>query len=101
MDPHIFVYVRIDSSHAHICTIWADQRQRQPISLFVFVYWRLPDVEHDVNLLRCLTYYIYILSVVTLDETNISGCLHFSMQNIEMSCDLDRTSWRSNVNVSQ
>ena len=44
--------------------------------------------------------YIYILSVVALDETNISGCLHFSMQNIEISCDLDGTSWRINVNVS-
>ena len=28
---------------------------------------------------------IYILSVVALDETNISGCLHFSIQNIEIS----------------
>ena len=45
--------------------------------------------------------YIYILSVVALDETNFSGYLHFSMQNIEMSCDLDRTSRQSNVNVSQ
>ena len=42
--------------------------------------------------------YIYILSVDALDETNISGCLHFSMQNIEMSCDLDHPSWWSNVN---
>ena len=32
---------------------------------------------------------IYILSVVALDETNISSCLHLSMQNVEMSCDLD------------
>ena len=31
--------------------------------------------------------YIYILSAVALDETNISDCLHFSMKNIEMSCD--------------
>ena len=31
--------------------------------------------------------YIYILSVVALDETNISGSLHFSMQNIEIPCD--------------
>ena len=30
-------------------------------------------------------FYIYIFSVVALDETNISGCLHFSIQNIEMS----------------
>ena len=29
-----------------------------------------------------------------LDETNITGCLHFLMQNIEMSCDLDRASTR-------
>ena len=36
-----------------------------------------------------------------LDETNISGCLHFSMQYIEMSCDLDPASRRSNINVSQ
>ena len=44
---------------------------------------------------------IYILSVVALDETNISSCLHFSMQYIEMSCDLDHASMRGNVNVSQ
>ena len=44
---------------------------------------------------------IYILCVVSLDQTNISDCLHFSMQNIDMSCDLDRASRRSNVNVSQ
>ena len=44
---------------------------------------------------------IYILSVVALDETNIFGCLHFSMQNVEMLCDLDRASRQSNVNVSQ
>ena len=30
-----------------------------------------------------------------LDETDIYGCLHFSMQNFEMSCDLDHTfRWR-------
>ena len=46
-------------------------------------------------------YNIYILNVVALDETNIYGGLHFSMQNIEMSCDLDHASRRSNVNVSQ
>ena len=44
---------------------------------------------------------IYILSEVALDETNIPGCLHFSVQNIEMSCDLDRSSMWSKVNVSQ
>ena len=44
---------------------------------------------------------IYILCVVSLDQTNISDCLQFSMQNIDMSCDLDRASRRSNVNVSQ
>ena len=68
----------------------------------------------DVNILKfchtlwevamsnwALFHNIYILSVVALDETNISGCLHFSMQNIEMSFDLDCTTRRSNVNVSQ
>ena len=44
---------------------------------------------------------IYILSVVVLHESNISSCLHFSTQNIEMSCDLDRVSRRRNVNTSQ
>ena len=42
---------------------------------------------------------IYIFSVVALDETLISSCLHFSMQIIEMSCDLEG-SGRSNVNIS-
>ena len=45
--------------------------------------------------------YIYILSVVDLDETIVSGCLHFSMQNIEMSCDLDHASRWSNINASR
>ena len=40
---------------------------------------------------------IYILSVVALHESN----LHFSLQNIEMSCDLDHASRWSNVNISQ
>ena len=44
---------------------------------------------------------IYILSVVALHESNISSCLHFSMQNIEKSYYLDRASMQSNVNVSQ
>ena len=45
--------------------------------------------------------HIHFLSEVALDETNISSCLHFSMQNIEMPRDLDRAPRRSNVNVSQ
>ena len=44
---------------------------------------------------------IYVLSVVALDETNISGCLHFLMQDIEMSNDLDPASRQSNINISQ
>ena len=44
---------------------------------------------------------IYILIVVALDETITSNCLHFSMQNIEMLCDLDCTSGRRNLNVCQ
>ena len=32
--------------------------------------------------------YVYILIVVALDEINISSCLHFTMQIIELSCDL-------------
>ena len=46
-------------------------------------------------------YHIYILGVVALHESNISSCLHFSMQNIEMPSDLDRASRWSNINVSQ
>ena len=34
--------------------------------------------------------YIYILSVVALDETNISSCLYFSMQNIAILYDIYR-----------
>ena len=44
---------------------------------------------------------IYILIVVALHESIISNCLHFSVQNIEMSCDLDRASRPSNVSSSQ
>ena len=44
---------------------------------------------------------IYIFSVVVLGETIISSPLHFSIQNIEMSCDLDPASGLSNVNFSQ
>ena len=60
-------------------------------------------MQHDAAFhlgLHCLQN-IYILSVVALDETNIFVVLHFSMQNIEMSCDLDRASMLSNANVSQ
>ena len=56
---------------------------------------------HQKSKLLILMLNIYILSAVALDETNISGCLHFSILNIEISCDLDRASRRSNVNVSQ
>ena len=45
--------------------------------------------------------YIYILNVATLDETIIPSCLHFSMQNIELSRGLGRASRWSNVNVNQ
>ena len=41
-----------------------------------------------------------ILIVFALDETNLSNSLHFSMQNIEKSCDLNHPSWQSNVSVS-
>ena len=64
--------------------------------------WTLFDVMVTRVLLGSVSWlYIYILSVVALDVTNIFGCLHFSMQNIEMACDLYCTSERSNVNVSQ
>ena len=51
-------------------------------------FFQLCSVER-VNTLT-LDIYIEFLSVVALDETNISDCFHFSMKNIEMSCDLDR-----------
>ena len=51
--------------------------------------------------LKTTSIYIYILSVVALDEITISSCYHFWMQNIEMACDLDRTSRWSYVNVSE
>ena len=44
---------------------------------------------------------IYIFMAITLDETSILVALHFSMQNIYQSCDLDHAVGRSNVNVSQ
>ena len=37
-------------------------------------------VRSDLPSQTC--FYIYILSVVALDDTNISGCLHFLMQKI-------------------
>ena len=45
-------------------------------------------VKPEINSIKNVDYvyiieYIYILGVDVLDETNISGCLHFSMQNIE------------------
>ena len=51
----------------------------------------IPECAPSIN--------IYILSAVALDETNISSCWHFSMQNIEISCDLDCTSRLSNGGV--
>ena len=44
---------------------------------------------------------IYILNVAALDETVITSCLHFLMQNIEHSRGLGRASRWSNVNVNQ
>ena len=77
-------------------------------------YWppvdREPAINVDMVNIELYIYFlsfkvqqphIYIVSVFALDETNISGCLHFSMQNIEMSCDLYCTSRRSKVNISQ
>ena len=61
----------------------------------------LDVINYIFVLHEALNGYIYILGVVALDETNISGCLHFSMQNIKLSCDLDRASRWSNFNVSQ
>ena len=48
-----------------------------------------------------MIHYIYILSVVALDQSDISSCLHFSKHNSEMSCDLNRAFRWSNVNISQ
>ena len=42
------------------------------------------NLSNSVKNSRCFIHYIYIFSVVALDETNIPGCLHFSMQNIKM-----------------
>ena len=46
-------------------------------------------------------FYIYIFIAIALDETSILIALHFSMQNIYLSCDLGHAVGRSNVNVSQ
>ena len=47
--------------------------------------------KHEIHIFKSLyeIYFIYILSVVAIDESNIPSCLHFSMQNIEMYCDLN------------
>ena len=54
-----------------------------------------------IRIVSCSFINIEILNVVAPNETNIFGCLHFSMQNIEMSYDIDRAFRRSNVSVSQ
>ena len=74
--------------------------QKSPLNVNVYVSSMLRALNVHLHTYFVLLY-IYILSVVAIDETNISGCLHFLMQNIEMSRDLDRASRRSNVNVSQ
>ena len=68
-------------------------------SLINFIYkrWNNSCVFICVSVKRN----IYILNVASLDETIIPGCLHFSMQNIEQSTGLGRTSRWSNVNVNQ
>ena len=64
---------------------------------------RIQELELGMNFLKNIFFWwgggciIYIFSVVALDETIISSRLHFSMQNIEMSCDLDPASGQSNV----
>ena len=67
-------------------------------------YCRMLQLKHSAILstfIKLPFFNIYILSIVALDETNISSCLYFSMQNIEMSFDLELASRQSNVNVSQ
>ena len=50
-------------------------------------YIYLQNVMHSLT-----TTNIYMLNVAALDETIISSCLHFSMQNIEQSRGLCRAS---------
>ena len=66
----------------------------------------MPTVSMVIVLVSKITTWKYVTLIniyilIVLDETNISGRLHFSMQYIEMSCDPDRASSRINVNVSQ
>ena len=46
-------------------------------------------------------YNIYISIAIALDETNIFVAVHFSVKNINQSCDLVCALRRSNVDVSQ
>ena len=53
---------------------------------FVFKTFVLSICECS-SLRQVLLYNLIFISVVALDDTNISSCLHFSMQRIEMSCE--------------
>ena len=44
---------------------------------------------------------IYIFIPITLDETSIFAAVHFSMKNINPSCDQARAVGRSDIDVSQ
>ena len=57
------------------------------------LHWMMPNISFIMS--------VNPEVVVTFDETNISGCLHLSMQNIEMTCNIDRPSRWSNVNISK
>ena len=55
----------------------------------IYVYVMIHLSTHKICIYWAIHLNIYILSVVALDEINISGCLHFSMQIIEISCHLE------------
>ena len=48
----------------------------------IYVYLTIHLSTHKICIYWAIHLNIYILSVVALDEINISGCLHFSMQII-------------------
>ena len=48
----------------------------------------------------CSIYYIYIFIAIALHETSILVAIHFSMKNINQSCDLGCAMGQTNIDVS-
>ena len=75
----------------HIWKVFSDKIENLALSV--------DTINISVSKLYFINTYIFI--AIAFDETSILVAVHFSMQNIYQSCDLDRALGRSNVHARQ